>query len=793
MTVRRAPLLAAALAVVSVSAWGQSLTITPTSLPVGGGVFTVNKAIPLQQLGVAPPFQNDLILWSISSGNLPPGLSLSGAASPPGSIAGTPTQAGAFTFTVMAVDNQAPTPQQAFQQYTLFVSTGAPLTLTPLTHPSGALGGFYSGLLFQASGGVPGYTWALQRTTNSDGLLLDPNTGFLTGNPQAGGIFPIGVIVTDASGAQATASNNLDVLGITTAALPNGTIGIAYSQPLAAIGNTGSLSWSLLSGVLPPGLNLSPQGQIAGTPTTGGTFPFQVSVTDIAAGVTTSRSLSIIIPAILTITTTTVPSGTVGIPYSPPALAATGGSGPLNWSSVSGNLPPGISLSAQGLITGTPTQAGPFTFQVRATDPVTNLNATQSLSINVTAPLLVSTISLANGTIGIAYSQTLQATGGTPPYSWSATGQPAGLALDPNTGILNGTPTAPGASAISITLTDAARGSASLQLTLTIGTPGIAPAALPSGFINVPYSSTLAVVGATIANWAVTTGTLPAGLNLNPSTGVISGTPTVAGTSPFTITASFGSVTAVVPPIVQSFTIVINALTITGLPQTGVAGTQPSATLSLSGGTYPLNITGTMTLTFAPASGGSQLYDAKFASGAATTATFTIAAGSSQGLFSTTPFTSIPVMIGTVAGNIKITTSLQDSAGNPLPPPAPVVIAVIPTVPVISKVTIGTVTTSGFSISVTGRSTPRDMTSALFHFTSPTNTQLASADVTVPLSSAFAGWYGSSASIPLGSTFTVTVQFTYTGPPGTTVPFTAVTITLTNSVGASAVFGPVNP
>src|SRR5579864_3878687 len=105
-------------------------------------------------------------------------------------------------------------------------ASGAPLTLTPLTHASGAVGGFYFGILFQASGGVPGYTWALQRTTNSDGLILDPNTGFLTGNPQAGGIFPIGVIVTDASGAQASSSNDLNVLGITTASLPNGAIGV---------------------------------------------------------------------------------------------------------------------------------------------------------------------------------------------------------------------------------------------------------------------------------------------------------------------------------------------------------------------------------------------------------------------------------------------------------------------------------------------------------------------------------------------------------------------------------------
>jgi hypothetical protein len=150
-------------------------------------------------------------------------------------------------------------------------------------------------------------------------------------------------------------------------------------------------------------------------------------------------------------------------------------------------------------------------------------------------------------------------------------------------------------------------------------------------------------------------------------------------------------------------------------------------------------------------------------------------------------------MIGTVAGNITIVTTLLDSAGNPLPPPAPTIISVNAAVPVITKVTIGAMTTSGFSISATGYSTPRDMTSALFHFTAPTNTQLASADVTVPLTSAFTTWYGSAASNVSGSQFTMTVQFTFTGAPGTTVPFSAVTLTLNNSKGASSPFGPVNP
>ena len=218
---------------------------------------------------------------------------------------------------------------------------------------------------------------------------------------------------------------------------------------------------------------------------------------------------------------------------------------------------------------------------------------------------------------------------------------------------------------------------------------------------------------------------------------------------------------------------------ITGLPPIGVAATQPSAAVTLSGPSA-VATTGTLTLAFTPAGGGTQAFDAKFASGSPYTASFTIAAGSTQALFGTAP--SIPVMIGTVAGTITITTSIQSST---LTPPAPFVMTVNPTVPVITSVIPCAITLSGFSISVTGRSTPRNMTSALFHFTLPTNTQPPTLDVTVPLTAAFAGWYSNSNSNAFGSTFKMTVQFSFTGPPGTTVPFVAVTGSLTNSIGTS--------
>lgn len=703
MIARRVLFLSLLLAVACVSAWGQPFTITPTSIPAGGGAFPAGIAIPAQQLGTSPNIDAGFT-WSLYSGSLPPGLNLDTSF---GTITGTPTQPGAYTFTIFS--QEVGSNFNAFQTYTVYISNG-PLKLTLAAPEGGAVGSSYASFPFQVTGGAPGYTWKLQGGTNVDGLTLNSATGLLSGIPVAGGVFPVGVSVTDSGGAQASGSFNLNILGISTISLQAGGLGVPYAQALTAVGSSGTLTWSLAgAGTLPQGLNLSAQGQIAGTPTVYGTFPIQVHVTDATTNLTATRSYSLSI----------------------------------------GNA--------------------------------------SVLTVTTTSPL-------PTGALGVAYSQTLQATGGTAPYTWSATGLPAWLALDPTSGILSGTPTAGGTSTISVTVTDAARATANANLSLTVGALTISPATLPNGTVGVPYpATTLTVAGTTIASWTVTIGTLPAGLTLDSSTGVISGKPTTAGSSTFTITAGQGGVISRVPPVVQVFTLVINpspTVTISGLSPTGVAATQPPASVTLSGPS-PVTTAGTLTLAFTPANGGVQPFDAKFASGAPYTANFTIAAGSTQGLFSTTPFTIVPVMIGTVAGKITITTSIQDPT---LPPPAPFVITVNPTPPVVTKVTVGAVTNGSFTISVTGRSTPRDMTSALFHFALPTNTQPSTLDVTVPLTTAFVAWYGSSSSATFGSTFTATVQFSFTGPPGSTVPFIAVTVTMTNSVGASTPpFGPTNP
>jgi hypothetical protein len=162
------------------------------------------------------------------------------------------------------------------------------------------------------------------------------------------------------------------------------------------------------------------------------------------------------------ITTTSLPNGTAGAAYNA-SLAATGGVAPYTWSAVSG-LPAGLSLSATGAISGTPTTAGSYNVTVKVTDAAA-YQATAVVAIVIAAAtcqncggLGITTTSLPAGTVGAAYSATLAATGGTPSYTWSisAGNLPPGLTVAPATGVISGTPSSAGSSSFTAMVTDSA-------------------------------------------------------------------------------------------------------------------------------------------------------------------------------------------------------------------------------------------------------------------------------------------------------------------------------------------------
>jgi hypothetical protein len=213
------------------------------------------------------------------------------------------------------------------------------------------------------------------------------------------------------------------------------------------------------------------------------------------------------------------------------------------------------------------------------------------------APLSITTTSLPSGTLSYNYNTTLGASGGVPPYAWSATGSlPPGLNLDPAGGVISGTPTVTGTYPFTAQVSDAqsppAIASAPLSITVnaTLTQLTVVTTSLPAGTQNTSYSAMLAATGGVSPyNWSVIAGSLPRGLSLNSSTGVISGAPSGGGTSNFTVrvTDSQSPPAAATAPL--SITIapaVPLSITTTSLPA-GTAGTAYSAGVSALGGVTP--------------------------------------------------------------------------------------------------------------------------------------------------------------------------------------------------------------
>jgi hypothetical protein len=202
-----------------------------------------------------------------------------------------------------------------------------------------------------------------------------------------------------------------------------------------------------------------------------------------------------------------------------------------------------------------------------------------SVKRNTTTPaLVISTTSLPNGQVGSAYNTMLTATGGTPPYTWSLTGGalPAGLSFSAGTGIISGIPTATvNATSLTFAVRDAGipvqSKSVSLSLTITSAstTLAVTTTSLPSGQVGVSYIATLNATGGTTPyTWALTGGTLPAGLSLSSSAGTISGTPTAtANATSLTITVKESSNPAQSKPVTLPVTVEPSNLTVAVSPK----------------------------------------------------------------------------------------------------------------------------------------------------------------------------------------------------------------------------------
>ena len=234
----------------------------------------------------------------------------------------------------------------------------------------------------------------------------------------------------------------------------------------------------------------------------------------------------------LFITTASLPNAIKNQTYSA-TVTAGGGVTPYSWTA--GGLPAGLSIgSSSGTISGTPIATGTYTPTITVTDSCPqSVSSTYTISSGCPA-LSITTASLPNAIKNQSYSTPVTASGGVTPYSWTASGLPAGLSINPSSGTISGTPTATGTYTPTITVTDNCPQSVPRSYTMGSGCPAlsITTASLPNGTPNVNYNATVSASGGTGAyTWGLAAGTtLPPGLTLNSSTGAISGRPTTAGT-----------------------------------------------------------------------------------------------------------------------------------------------------------------------------------------------------------------------------------------------------------------------
>ncbi|HEY4991302.1 MAG TPA: putative Ig domain-containing protein [Nakamurella sp.] len=351
-------------------------------------------------------------------------------------------------------------------------------SLTFPAPPGGEVGVAYSDQL-TVTGGTSPFTWSVSAGTLPPGLTLSASTGLLSGTPAAAGVTSFTVKVTDHAGLTATEPVTLTVIpgpSLNFPDPPGGWTHTVYSDTLTESGGTSPFAWTVSAGSLPAGIILSPDGTLTGTPTATGTFPFTVKVTD-ANGQSATQATSITIAAGVTATFPAPPNGVVGTAYSD-TLTATGGTTPYTWSVNAGSLPPGLALTAAGVLSGTPTTAGSYAFSVNVIDKNGGISTT-SVVLIVSASVTFTFAAPPGGQVGVAYSDPLTAAGGTTPYTWSvsAGSLPPGLTLSSSTGVVSGTPAAGGTFSFTVKVTDAAGKTATQPTSITIVAAKLAIAA----------------------------------------------------------------------------------------------------------------------------------------------------------------------------------------------------------------------------------------------------------------------------------------------------------------------------
>ena len=506
----------------------QSLTITTDSLADGKEGTPYSQAFDIDNSDYA-----EEVTWSVYTGTLPPGISLDKY----GTLAGTPTRAGTYSFMVQVTGAGA----TGRKRFTLTITPAFAIT-TDAELESAKVGTYYT--LTLATDRVQHLTvrWELLSGDLPSGLVLNPINGSISGTPTQVEIATFTI--------QATAGGYIAVKQFTLAVGPaieitddtpldNGKVGVQYTHTFAT-DSTYSVNWLHESGTIPPGLTFK-DGTLSGTPTAEGNYTFTLGIQ--SGGMTSSKEFTLTIDPALSITTESIlPAAKVRASYSFTLETDAPAGSTVLWAvyrtteDVVG-LPSGMYIDENtGTIYGSPSAEGVYTFTIQAV--MGSVRTTKTFTLTVRPMLSIMTESpLPHAELYEIYRTVISADaeeGYTVTWSVVSGDIPKGLTLNEASGVLSGYPDTEGL--YTFTVSAFCNGlTATKEFTLTVGPVNtITNTVIPVLNAGEPFTLTLSA-GSTSGTWSVIDGRIPPGLELSETTGTISGTPVRAGTYTFTV------------------------------------------------------------------------------------------------------------------------------------------------------------------------------------------------------------------------------------------------------------------
>jgi Putative Ig domain len=508
---------------------GSSSLAVPMQITLPGPIFTVPSSLALGTVGVVYAGYaitiNAPVPAPITYGatGLPPGLVVNASN---GMITGTPTADGNYTVTLRATNPAG----SYFAQTTILVTLPSAPVVTSANTASGQVGTGFSYTITGSNGPT-----SFSASPLPAGLSFNTATGVISGAPSAAGTYEITLGAINAGGT-GTATLTLTVAPalppppvITSLTTASGTVGTAFTYTIVATNTPFMFSAS----PLPANLTFNwVTGEISGTPSEAATTVVSLGASNAGGTGTATLTITVAAPPVPNISSTTTASGVVGTAFSYQIEAS---NSPTSFSAT--GLPAGLSLNTNnGAITGTPSATGVSVITIGATSLAGTGTATLTLTVvNPPAPAITS-LTTASAIVGQAFSYTITATNN--PTGFTATPLPDGLTLNPSSGVISGIPTTSGTTIITLGASNAGgTGTASLNVSISPALPPapvITSSGTAAGVVGTPFTYTIT---ATNSPTSFTATTLPAGLVLASSTGIITGTPTTAAISTVTVSA----------------------------------------------------------------------------------------------------------------------------------------------------------------------------------------------------------------------------------------------------------------